>query len=234
MRRDRLIVALDVADLGKVQEIVQRLGKSVSFYKVGLRLFTREGPRVVQWLKKKGLKVFLDLKFHDIPNTVSQAVESAVALGVDFMTVHGMGGLEMMEAAVNSARLSARRFKQKKPKIFAVTVLTSLARLQPLGISSSIPQQVLRIADLAKRSGADGIVCSPLEVTKVRKRVGKSLLILTPGVRIEEERSTDDQKRTATPSQAIRDGSDYIVLGRPILKASDPQKLVRRILRNHF
>jgi orotidine-5'-phosphate decarboxylase len=230
LRRDHFIFALDVENFHKVQEIVKKLGESVSFYKVGLRLFTREGPPVVQWLKKRGLKVFLDLKFHDIPNTVSQAVESAVALGVDFMTVHGMGGLEMMEAAVRAARLSARRFKKKRPKIFAVTVLTSLTHLRPLGISSSIPRQVLRLADLAKRSGVDGIVCSPLEVKKVKKRVGRSLLILTPGVRL--EKGSDDQKRTATPAEAIQDGADYIVMGRPILKAPHPQELIRQILRS--
>jgi orotidine-5'-phosphate decarboxylase len=231
MKRDRLIVALDVEDFQKVQRIVKRLGKRVSFYKVGLRLFAREGPRVVRWLKKKGLRVFLDLKFHDIPNTVAQAVESAVKLDVDFITLHGMGGAEMIRAAVKSARLSARRFKKKRPKIFAVTVLTSLNNLAPIGIRSSISTQVLRIADLAKKSGVDGIVCSPLEVKKVRKRVGSSLLILTPGIRF-EERASDDQKRTATPAQAVRDGTDYIVVGRPILEALHPQQLIQEIFRN--
>lgn len=229
MRPDQLIVALDVENLEKARKVVSALGDSVCFYKVGLRLFTREGPRVVQWLKKRGYKVFLDLKLHDIPNTVAQAVEAATFWGVDFLTLHASGGEEMIAAAARSARVSARRFKKPRPKIFAVSILTSLKKLSPLGIKGNLSGQVLRLAGLAKKAGVDGIVCSPHEIRLIRKRIGQSLKILTPGIRLGGEGS-DDQKRIATPQQALRDGADYLVIGRPILKASRPKKLVQTIL----
>src|SRR4030095_4696637 len=176
VKRDKFIVALDVEDFGAAQKIVKKLGPSVTFYKVGLGLFTREGPRVIQWLKKKGLKVFLDLKFHDIPNTVSQAVQAAVAWDVDILTLHASGGLEMMRAAVLAAGSTARKLKKKRPKIFAVTVLTSHSDLKPLGIPSPIPRQASRLVGLAKKAKVDGVVCSPLEIKVVRKGAGRSPL----------------------------------------------------------
>ena len=229
VKRDRLIVALDVEDFRAVRRIVKELSSSVSFYKVGLSLFTREGPLVVQWLKKRGLRVFLDLKFHDIPNTVFQAVQSAVALGVDILTLHASGGLEMMEAAVQAANQSARRLKKRRPKIFAVTVLTSHSNLGPLGISASIPSHALRLVNLAKRAGVDGVVCSPLEIRSIKRR-GKGLLVLTPGIRLPGG-GQHDQKRVSTPAQALKDGADYLVIGRPVYQSSRPREVVKEILR---
>jgi orotidine-5'-phosphate decarboxylase len=231
MKHDSLIVALDVENFSKARRLVQKLGSEVSFYKVGLRLFIREGPEIVRWLKKKGFKVFLDLKLHDIPNTVAQAVESATRLGVDFITLHASGGAEMMAAGVQAAKRSARVNKKNRPKIFAVTVLTSLKNLSPIGISRSVSQQVLKLAKLAQQSGVDGIVCSPQEIRPLKKLFKSSLKILTPGIRLDSN-SSDDQKRTATPTQAFADGADYIVVGRPILLAADPKKVVQKILQD--
>lgn len=233
MKRDQLIVALDVESLAQVKKIVRALSPSVVFYKVGLRLFTREGPEVVRWLKKRKLKVFLDLKFHDIPNTVAQAVESATQLGVDLMTVHALGGQEMMSVAVKAARQTAKKLKKPIPKIFAVTVLTSTDDLTPIGISSSIPKQVLRLAKMAQSAQVDGIVCSPNEVKDIKRHLRSSLRFLTPGIRLEEDTQKDDQKRVATPDQALKNGADYIVVGRPILLSPHPQRVVQKILRKN-
>lgn len=232
MKKNCLIVALDVEDFAAARRVIGQLGSSVSFYKVGLRLFIKEGPAIVGWLKKKGFKVFLDLKLYDIPNTVAQAVESAVSLGVDLLTLHASGGSEMIKQAVGSARLSARRLKKKKPLIFAVTVLTSCENLGPLGISEKIPDHIVRLAKLSSQAGVDGVVCSPQEIRLLRNQFGTSLKILTPGIRWNEEVShtSDDQKRTATPAQALCDGADYLVVGRPILLASSPREVVREIL----
>ena len=230
MKREALIVALDVEDLQAVRRIVRRLSPSVQFYKVGLRLFTREGPRVVRWLKRKGLKVFLDLKFHDIPNTVSQAVESACRLGVDFMTVHALGGEEMMKGAVESARRASKKWKKSPPKIFAVTILTSQNDLLPLGIAGSVKNGVLRLARLARKAGVNGLVCSPEEVKELKKRYRKAFRFITPGIRLNSQ-NRDDQKRTATPEQALSRGADYLVVGRPILNASRPREVAENILK---
>jgi len=230
VKREALIVALDVEDLQKVRQIVRSLSPSVRFYKVGLRLFTREGPEVVRWLKRKGFKVFLDLKFHDIPNTVGQAVESACRLGVDFLTVHALGGEEMMRAAMESARAASKKLKKTQPKIFAVTLLTSHHRLAPLGIPGSVKNGVLRLAELARKSGVDGLVCSPEEVRELKKRYGKSLRLITPGIRLDSQ-GKDDQKRTATPKLALSLGSDYLVVGRPILKALHPREVAENFLK---
>ncbi len=230
MKKDSLILALDLEDLSQVKKFLRPLKNTLSFCKVGLRLFTREGPKVISWLKENQFKIFLDLKFHDIPNTVAQSVESATALGVDILSIHAMGGPEMIRAAVQSAKKSGRAFKKKAPKIFVVTVLTSMDDLSFLGSSLSIPDQVLSFARLAKECGADGIICSPQEITSIRKLVGPQMKILTPGIRWGDA-AMGDQKRTATPEQAIKEGSNFLVIGRPILKARDPQKIVREILK---
>ncbi len=222
-----LVVALDLPDFSSVRKTVGLLSSSVSFYKVGLRLFTREGPKVVSWLKQKGFQVFLDLKFHDIPNTVAEAVESATQLGVDLISVHALGGAEMMQAAVKSARLSSRKFRCSRPKIFAVTILTSHSEVRSLGIPSDLSSQVKRLAMLAKKSNVDGIICSPQEIRMIRKTVGKKLKILTPGIRPQGS-ELGDQKRVATPEQALSDGADYLVMGRPILQSKNPIELIRR------
>lgn len=234
MKRDQLIVALDVENFAAAKKNVGKLSPTVSFYKVGLRLFIKEGPPIIRWLKQKKCKIFLDLKLHDIPNTVAQSIESIQSLGVDFVTVHASGGVEMMKGAVESARKSARRLKIKPVKILAVTVLTSMNSLKPFGISSSISDQVIRLAGLAKQSGVDGVVCSPLEIKLVRKKIGQSLKIITPGIRLSDDSSidSDDQKRIATPELALQDGADYLVVGRPILSSSDPIKVVHQILKS--
>ena len=231
MKRETLIVALDVEDLQAVRRIVRTLSNSIQFYKVGLRLFTREGPRVVRWLKRKGFKVFLDLKFHDIPNTVSQAVESACRLGVDFITVHALGGEEMMRAALESARSSSKKWKKSPPKIFAVTILTSQNDLSPLGIPGSVKKGVFRLAGLARKAGVDGLVCSPQEVRELKKRYRKAFRFITPGIRLNSQ-GKDDQKRTATPEEALSFGADYLVVGRPILNASHPREVAEDILKS--
>lgn len=230
MKRDQLIVALDVESARQARKIIRQLVPLVRFYKVGLKLFSEEGPPLVREIKSKGYQVFLDLKLHDIPNTVSQSIGSLVKLEVDFLTIHASGGLEMMRAAVESARQSAKQLKKKKPKIFAVTVLTSLEDLNPLGIHDSVPRQVLRLAQLAKQAGVEGIVCSPQELSPIRKSLGNSLLLLTPGIRLEDS-AQQDQRRIATPIQALTEGADYLVIGRPILEASDPQAVVKKLLK---
>ena len=182
-------------------------------------------------MKKKNKKVFLDLKFHDIPNTVAQAVESATALGVDLLTIHASGGPEMMREAVKAATLSAKKLRKKRPQIFAVTVLTSIDDLSYLGIHRKVSEQVLNFAKLAAQAKVDGVVCSPEEIRFLKKKFGKKLKLLSPGIRLEDH-SKDDQKRIATPVQALKDGADYLVVGRPILQAQNPRLVVKSILKS--
>ncbi len=214
-----LIVALDVSSIAEVEQTVDRLGDAVSFYKIGLELFSAEGPDVVRAVKSRGKKVFLDLKLHDIPRTVERAVTSGAALGVDLMTIHASGGKAMIRAAKEAA-LSCGL---KAPKILAVTVLTSLDQsdLGDLGVGREMKAQVEALGLLACGSGADGIVCSPKEVANMRFVLGSGVLLVTPGVR-PAGAAVGDQKRVATPGQAVKDGSTHLVVGRPILEASDP------------
>jgi orotidine-5'-phosphate decarboxylase len=221
--RERLIVALDVPDSSAAQRLVQQIGDSVTFYKVGLQLFTAEGPGIVRELIASGRKIFLDLKLHDIPNTVAKAVKSATDLRVSMLTVHGSGGEAMLKAAVEAAghRLS----------ILAVTVLTSLADadLQEIGFSGTALDQALRIASLARSCGCDGVVTSPREVAALRKMLGGGFGIVVPGVRpLGSDRN--DQERTATPAQAIAAGASHLVVGRPITQADDPGRAADAIL----
>jgi len=232
VREDPLIVALDFSSAREAEKLIQQLGASVLFYKVGLRLFTQEGPDFIRTLKSKKKKVFLDLKFHDIPNTVAGAVESATQLGVDLLTVHALGGLEMMQTAVKSARETAKRLKKTPPEIFAVTVLTSHAQILELGIKGSISKEVLRLAQLAEKAKVAGVVCSPEEVKLIRKN-GLSLKILTPGIRLPEDKA-GDQKRIATPKDALKAGADYLVVGRPIYEHSRPAEAVQKIRESYF
>ena len=225
--KDRLIVALDVPTAVDAQEIVYELGDSVSFYKVGLQLFTAEGPKIVSELVASGRKVFLDLKLHDIPNTAAGAVKSAAELGATMLTVHAAGGSKMLTAAAEAAKQAPQPVT-----ILAVTVLTSLGEedLRESGVQSSIPDQVLHLAKLAKSSGCGGIVTSPQEARKVRSALGPDIAIVTPGIRpAGAERG--DQSRVATPTNAIRAGASHIVVGRPILAASNRNEAVTAILR---
>lgn len=225
--RDRLIVALDFPTHQSAQNLVAALGDSVSTYKVGKQLFTAEGPGLVRELVAAGKKVFLDLKFHDIPNTVAGAVRSAADLGVSMLTVHASGGSKMLRAAAAAAAQSSA-----KPLVLAVTVLTSLGDedLQEIGVAGRAVDQVLRLAALAQSSGCGGIVASPNEVVQIRQSLGPGPAIVTPGVR-PGGTSAGDQARVATPRAALEAGATYLVVGRPITEASDPAGAAQGILR---
>ena len=223
-----LIVALDVQTRAEAVEKVKTIGDSVGFYKIGLELFTAEGPDVVKAVKDLGKKVFLDLKFHDIPRTVERAVRSGGKLGVDLMTIHSVGGKAMIAAA----RAAADEFGANGPKILAVTVLTSLdqADLADVGIVGRTPaEQVMAMAKFATENGAHGPVCSPKEVGALARTLKPGTLFITPGVR-PAGAAVGDQKRVATPADAVRDGATHLVVGRPILAAEDPVAAARQIL----
>ena len=222
-----LIVALDVNSRAEAEAKVRLLGDAVNFYKIGLELFTAEGPDVVKAVKAFGKKVFLDLKFHDIPRTVERAVTSGGKLGVDLMTIHSVGGKAMIRAAADAAAA----FGSDGPKILAVTVLTSLdaSDLADIGVAGRTPaEQVQAMGRLALGNGAAGIVCSPKEVRAMREILGPSALLVTPGVR-PAGAAVGDQKRVATPGEAVRDGSTHLVVGRPILASDDPVAAARAI-----
>jgi orotidine-5'-phosphate decarboxylase len=223
---ERIIVALDVPDQSSLAGLLGVLGSRIGLAKVGLELFSALGPRAVSLAAERGLGVFLDLKLHDIPNTVAGAVRAASALGVRLLTVHAAGGGKMIEAAAEAARQS-----DSSPAVIAVTVLTSLAPadLEQIGLPKDPSVAVERLADLALGAGADGLVCSPREVGILRQRFGPGPLLITPGVRLKEA-SRDDQARTATPAQAVAAGADYLVIGRPITRAPDPAAAVEAIV----
>jgi len=215
-----LIVALDVNTRQEAVEKVKAIGEAVDFYKIGLELFTAEGPDVVKAVRDLGKRVFLDLKFHDIPRTVERAVRSGARLGVELMTIHSVGGKAMIRAAADAAA----EFGAVAPKILAVTVLTSLdqADLNDVGIVGRTPaEQVMAMAKFATGNGADGLVCSPKEVGALSRALKAGTLFITPGVRPAGS-AVGDQKRVATPAEAVRDGSTHLVVGRPILAAPDP------------
>ena len=222
-----LIVALDVQSRDEAVRKVKEIGEAVGFYKIGLELFTAEGPDVVKAVKDLGKKVFLDLKFHDIPRTVERAVLSGGKLGVDLMTIHSVGGKAMIKAAADAAAT----FGAAGPKILAVTVLTSLDQtdLADVGIVGRTPaDQVLAMARFATSNGAHGLVCSPKEVGTLSRLLPAGTLFITPGVR-PAGTAVGDQKRVATPADAVRDGSTHLVVGRPILAADDPVAAARAI-----
>ncbi len=223
---DHLIVALDVSSAADAQTLVQRLGSAVSTYKVGSQLFTAEGSGVVRDLAGSGKKIFLDLKFHDIPNTVAGGVRSAAALGAWMLTVHAAGGSAMLRAAVEAARQSP-----KPPLIVAVTVLTSLSDsdLQETGVSGRTVDHALVLATLARNCGCDGIVASPREARIIRQDLGAGFVIVTPGIRPGGS-ATQDQARVNTPAEAVAAGADYLVVGRPITEAADPARAARSIV----
>lgn len=222
-----LIVALDVDNRDEAVAKVKSIGDAVGFYKIGLELFTAEGPDVVKAVKDLGKKIFLDLKFHDIPRTVERAVKSGGKLGVDLMTIHSVGGKAMIRAAADAAA----EFGVAGPKILAVTVLTSLDQtdLEDVGIVGRTPaEQVQAMAAFAVENGAHGLVCSPKEVGALSKTLKAGTLFITPGVR-PAGAAVGDQKRVATPADAVRDGATHLVVGRPILAAEDPVAAARAI-----
>ena len=228
----RLIVPLDYPALPIALEIADRLCTGVDWFKIGKELFTSVGTSSVQSLKKIGKSVFLDLKFHDIPNTVSGAVASATKLGADMINVHASGGLEMMQAASLSAVDQADKLNIAKPKLLSVTVLTSIdqfAFARDLNSSRSLSAQVVYLAQLAQQAGLDGVVASPLEIEKIRRACGKDFWIVTPGIRPRHS-AISDQKRIMSPAEAIGAGADQLVIGRPITKSNDPLKATHEIL----
>jgi len=224
--KERLIVALDIPTALDAQEIVYELGDLVAFYKIGLQLFTAEGPRIVSELVNSGRKVFLDLKLHDIPNTVAAAVKAASELGVHMLTVHAAGGSRMLTAAV-----AAAKNEPSAPIILAVTVLTSFSQtdLQESGVHTGINHQVRHLATLAKAAGCGGIVTSPHEAQALRSALGGEMAIVTPGIRPHES-DASDQSRISTPAAAIRAGVSHLVVGRPILAAANRLHAAKAIL----
>jgi orotidine-5'-phosphate decarboxylase len=223
--RDRLIVALDVTSAPEARRIASLLRGYAGIYKVGKQLFTAEGPGLVRELSASG-RVFLDLKFHDIPHTVAAAVREAAKLGVHMLTVHASGGTAMLRAAVAAARETS-----PAPQILAVTVLTSLndSDLQEIGVSGRVLDQVLRLASLARAQGCDGVVASAREAAELRRELGSGFSIVTPGVRPAGS-PVGDQARVVTPAQAFQAGASHIVVGRPITEAADPATTAQAIL----
>jgi orotidine-5'-phosphate decarboxylase len=230
---DQLLVALDVPSGTEALALADRLKDIAGGFKVGLRLFTTEGPDFVRTLARANTRVFLDLKFHDIPNTVATAVSAATSLGVWMVNVHAAGGLRMMQAARDAAHETAAAEGKTPPLVIAVTVLTSLneAMLRETGVQGSVLDQVLRLAELTQAAGLDGVVASPQETQLIRQRCGPDFAIVTPGIRGAAAPATgkDDQERTMGPADAIAAGSSYIVVGRPIIAAPNARKAAAEI-----
>jgi orotidine-5'-phosphate decarboxylase len=227
LTRDRLIVALDVPSAAQARQLVQAIGESATTYKIGKQLFTAEGPQLVRELVASGRKVFLDLKFHDIPNTVAGAVRSAADLKVSMLTVHASGGSKMLKEAAEAAAQSSA-----KPTVLAVTVLTSMADadLHEIGVAGTVLTQVLRLGALARQAGCGGLVASAKEAGDLRRELGEGFAIVTPGVRPAGS-ATGDQARVVTPRDAIAAGASHLVVGRPIIEAADPAKAAAAIVR---
>ena len=221
-----MIVALDFAQAQQARQFVDRLEPGSCRLKIGKELFTREGPELVRDFVANGHDVFLDLKFHDIPNTVARACEAAAALGVWMLNVHASGGSRMMAAASTALR----ELGSDRPLLIGVTVLTRMTGedLRELGINSAPQEQVVRLAKLAQDAGLDGVVCSPREASLLRDELGEAFTLVTPGIR-PSGASKDDQSRVLTPADAIRGGADYLVMGRPITRAADPVSLLKRL-----
>jgi orotidine-5'-phosphate decarboxylase len=229
--RERLIVALDVDDLEQAAELVRQLAGEVGMFKIGKQLFTHAGPQAVRQIQELGGEIFLDLKFHDIPNTVAKAAIEATRLGVKMFNVHASGSLEMMRLTAKEVRRVCRQQKLRKPIMLAVTVLTSLNQddLQRVGVERKVADQVVRLALLTKEAGMDGVVASPHEVADIREACGRRFVIVTPGIR-PSDGNRNDQQRVMTPHNAVRGGVDYIVVGRPIIEAKDPVAAARAIV----
>ncbi len=225
MSDPKIIVALDYPEAQAALELVSRLDPALCRLKVGKELFTSAGPKIVEQCMQRGFEVFLDLKFHDIPNTTAQACKVASNLGVWMVNVHAMGGRKMMETAREALANSSR-----PPKLIAVTILTSMAQedLAGIGITATPADMVLRLATLARESGLDGAVCSAQEAALLRQRCGEKFCLVTPGIR-PADAAADDQSRIMTPAAALQNGSNYLVIGRPITKAADPLLALQKI-----
>jgi orotidine-5'-phosphate decarboxylase len=237
MKDAKLIVALDTGDIKVAEQLIKRLSAVVKIFKVGSQLFTATGPEILQLIHQKGSGAFLDLKFHDIPNTVTNAVEAACRYNPLFLSVHTLGGTRMLQAAV-----AGRNHSGAKTKILGVTILTSLdkGQLEEIGLSASVNEEVLCLAQMAKASGLDGVIASPQEIGLLRSSIGEEFIIATPGIRPAELEKgflagptgpmNDDQRRTMQAKEAVLAGADYLVIGRPITQAQDPLAAAKQII----
>jgi orotidine-5'-phosphate decarboxylase len=232
MNKKNLIVALDFDNMEKVRQLTEVLGDAVNYYKVGLELYYSVGNYALEYFRSQGKEVFLDLKLHDIPNTVVQSARVQTRLGVSMLNVHAIGGRQMLTETAKEVKKTAAELKIKSPKLIAVTVLTSMndTEWSDLKYSISIEKQVVNLAKLAQECGLDGAVASPREAQAIRVACGNDFLIVTPGIRPLGS-AADDQSRIATPQAALKSGANYLVVGRPITGASDPQAAAWSILR---
>lgn len=229
--KDRLILALDVDTFDQAETLVSQLKDYINIFKIGKQVFTSVGPKAVDLVHKNGCKVFLDLKYHDIPNTAARAGEEATRLKVFMYNLHALGGYEMMEKAVLATERTSKALGIQKPLLIAVTILTSINQktLNAVGICKDIKEEVVDLAKLAQQAGMDGVVASPQEISDIRSACGESFVIVTPGVRPLWS-FADDHQRMMAPKEAIQRGADFIVVGRPIRQAENPVKAVKRIL----
>ena len=227
----RLIAALDFPTVEAAKKAVEEIGDAVAYYKVGMELYYAAGNDMIRFLKEHDKKVFLDLKLQDIPNTVASALKVEARLGVDMINVHAVGGKKMMEAAAKAVKETAEELGVERPKLIAVTILTSMDEEQfaDLNYKNTLPEQVVALAKLAKAAGLDGVVASPKEAAAIREACGPDFLIVTPGVRPAGS-ALDDQSRVTTPAQAFANGSTHIVVGRPIMKAEDRKQAAEAIV----
>jgi orotidine-5'-phosphate decarboxylase len=229
--RNPIIAALDLPTAEQALKLAEQIAPAVGAFKIGKELFVAAGPDIVRRVRATGAAVFLDLKFHDIPNTVAKAVASAVRLDVQMLTIHASGGGEMMRAAEKSARDTAKALGRPAPLVLGVTVLTSMNSdaLAEIGCEANVGHQVERLASLAVKSGLHGLVCSPLEIADLRQILPAEIQLVTPGIRTGAEKA-DDQKRTLTPREAIQAGANWLVIGRPIYAAENPRLAAEKIL----
>lgn len=226
-----IIAALDVATIEQAKGLIDQIGDQVGAFKVGMELFTTAGPDIITHIRKSGASVFLDLKFHDIPNTVAKAVAAAVRWDIQMLTIHTHGGLAMMKGAETAAQEIAAELGRPAPLVLGVSVLTSMdeADLAQLGIRNTVGDQVQRVVTLGVKAGLRGFVCSPLEIERLRAIIPEGTKLITPGIRTASD-SKGDQKRTKSPAEALAAGADYLVIGRPIYAAPEPRVAVQNIL----
>ena len=231
MADDRLIVALDFHNFDDVKKIVNELSDSVNYYKVGMELFYSVGSPVIEFLKSKDKKIFLDLKLHDIPNTVANGLCSLMNLGANILNVHATGGYTMMKTAIDKLKAESESKNIERPKLIAITVLTSINQedWQDLGFQNQMKNQAVRFAKLAQKAGLDGVVASPQESKSIRESCGENFLIITPGIRPIGS-AINDQSRIATPAQALKNGSSKLVIGRPIIASDNPRQAALSII----